>query len=172
VRKATLLTLLVALLVALTASMAMALNTINCPNRAGNVCVGTDGNDVMKGTGKADDMKGRAGNDTLRSFGAGDTLHGNIDNDTLYGHNGGDTVAGDTGNDRLYGRGGNDELFGGRDGDPDRIFCGNGSDRATIAVGDLVQTQSGDLVPVLTTTVEADLELLTTCERINIVVLQ
>ncbi len=39
-------------------------------------------------------------------------------------------------------------------------------------IGDLVQTEAGDLAPVLATTVENALELITTRERITIKLLQ
>ena len=109
---------------------------------------------------------------TLRGFGRGDDLHGGIDDDRLFGQAGNDTLGGDEGADLLSGKGGNDTLNGGRDGDPDEFYCGSGTDTATVEVGDLVQTQAGGLTPVLASTVEADLEAITTCENIRINLLQ
>jgi hypothetical protein len=172
VRRITVLAVLTSLLLALTAGVAVALNSIECPNRAGGTCVGTDRADDMRGTPNADEMFGRAGNDRQRGFRGADDLNGGIGNDNLFGERGGDTIAGNPGADMLSGKGGNDRLNGGRDGDPDEFYCGPGTDSATIEVGDLVQTQSGDLTPVLATTVEADLEAITTCERITIKLLQ
>ena len=149
----------------------------DCPNRAGGKCVGTDRSDSLEGTKQADRISGLAGNDTVRGLGGGDVVNGNVGNDTLYGQEGGDTLKGDTlkgdtGRDTLVGREGNDALSAGRDLNPDTVSCGPGTDSASVSLGDLVQTESGDLVPVLATTVEADLELLTTCESISIIILQ
>lgn len=149
-----------------------ALNSIDCPNRADGTCVGTDGSDSMEGTNLSDKISGLNGNDTIRALGRGDFVHGNVGNDTLYGQEGGDTLKGDTGTDTLVGREGNDALSAGRDLNPDVVSCGPGTDSASVSVGDLVQTESGDEVRVLATTVESDLELATTCETINIIIVQ
>ena len=173
-RKASLLTGMAALLLVLAAGAALAVerNVIDCPNREGDSCVGTFGADDMRGTAKADEMAARAGNDILRGFRGGDDLSGDSGKDTLFGIQGADTLKGNTGPDLLYGQAGDDRLFGGRDGDPDEFYCGLGTDSAVVEVGDLVQTKAGGLEPVLATTVENDLELITTCERITIKLLQ
>lgn len=162
---------LATLLSALTAGVAYAAS-IDCPNRANGACVGTDKADDIEGTKQEDRISGLAGSDTIRGLGRADFIHGNVGKDTLYGQGGGDTLKGDTEADTLIGREGNDRLFAGRDLNPDVLSCGPGTDSATVSLGDLVQTEAGDLVPVLATTVEADLELLTTCENVNIIILQ
>ena len=173
-KRTTLFAVLLTLLLALTAGAAWAVerNVIHCPNRANGTCVGTFNPDDMRGTAGADEMAARAGSDILRGFSGGDDLSGDSGKDFLYGIRNGDTIKGNTGADLLYGQGGDDRLFGGRDGDPDEFYCGPGSDSAVMEVGDLVQTKAGGLTPVLATTVENDLELITTCERITINLLQ
>jgi hypothetical protein len=171
-KRATLLAVLMALTVALSAGVALALNDIDCPNRSGNRCLGTNGNDLMTGTKNADEISGRLGNDTIRGQQSGDRLGGDIGKDTLYGKVGGDNIKGGPGADYLDGGAGNDRLAGGADGDPDEFYCDKGTDTAVIEVGDLVQSKAGGLVPVLASTVEADLEAVTTCERISINLLQ
>jgi len=146
--------------------------TIDCPNRPDGSCIGTDGSDNMRGTPRADEMRGHFGHDTLRGFRGDDDLFGGIGDDTLFAGKRADKLSGGPGVDKLYGRAGNDRLGGGQDGDPDEFYCGPGTDHAIIEVGDLVATQAGDLVPVLTDTSENDLEAVTTCERITINILQ
>ncbi len=150
----------------------LALNSIDCPNRSGNLCVGTDRGDDMEGTVEADDMRGRAGGDTLRAFAGNDKLAGNVGNDVLIGFRGGDRISGGPGTDLLSGRQGNDRLIGGSDGDPDEFFCGPGEDTAIVELGDLVQSEDDGLVEVTLQTTANDLELITTCENIRIRLLQ
>lgn len=156
----------------LASGVALALNTIDCPNRPDGSCVGTDRADSMNGRAVADEMHGHPGGDTLRGQSGPDRLFGDIGNDTIYGQRGNDFLGGGPGADYLDGRSGNDTLNGGRDGDPDEFYCGPGTDSATVEIGDLVQTQNGDLVPVVAGTIEADLEAITTCEQITIKLLQ
>src|SRR5215207_7422530 len=65
--------------------------TISCPNREGNLCVGTEQGDTMTGTNRADDMRGRGGPDKMRARGGNDRLIGGSGNDTLNGAGGDDT---------------------------------------------------------------------------------
>ncbi len=154
-KRVTLLTLLVALMVALSAGVAVAaLNEVDCPNRPDNTCVGTVDNDLMLGTRKDDVMRGKLGNDDI------------------IGKKGEDTIAGGTGTDLLHGGGANDRLVGSQDGDPDEFYCDSGTDSATVELGDLIQTKEDGLVKVTVLSVESDLELITTCERITIKLLQ
>jgi hypothetical protein len=45
--------------------------SISCPNRTGNLCVGTDNKDTMTGTdGRTDDMRAKGGADEVRGRGA------------------------------------------------------------------------------------------------------
>jgi hypothetical protein len=168
-KRATLLAVLMALTVALSAGVALALNDIDCPNRSGNQCLGTNGNDLMTGTRNADDIGGRLGNDTIRGQQSGDRLGGDIGNDTVYGKVGGDNIQGGSGADYLDGGEGNDRLAGGADGDPDEFYCDKGFDTAVVELGDFIQSKPpGDLVKVVLHSSEAVLQKVTTCERIRI----
>lgn len=60
---------------------------------------GSDGNDILSGTLRQDEIIGRAGDDQL---------FGGADNDELYGGRGMDMLAGGIGNDELTGGPGND----------------------------------------------------------------
>jgi Ca2+-binding RTX toxin-like protein len=73
---------------------------------------GTEGDDVLVGTGFGDIIDGLAGDDTLEGRGRGDTLYGGLGNDTLDGGAGDDYLVGGEGSDTYrFGRGdGRDEL--------------------------------------------------------------
>jgi Ca2+-binding RTX toxin-like protein len=89
--------------------------TIDCPNRGGNLCVGTNDRDVMYGTDIADELRGRGGPDSIA---------GDAGNDKLYGGDGQDFFQGGKGNDTLVGGLAYDDLRGGT-GD-DRFDAGPG----------------------------------------------
>ena len=93
---------------------------------------GTNGNDTLNGTTRADVLDlldgrdtgyGAGGNDTLKGGNGDDTLFGGTGSDLLLGGRGDDTIfannrgAGDEGNNRIYGQVGNDTLIGGGLGD-------------------------------------------------------
>ena len=82
--------------------------TISCPNRDGNLCVGTDNRDTMTGRASADDMRARGGNDALNARGGNDKLDGGLGNDSLVESAGNDTYrfANGWGVDSLDGVGG------------------------------------------------------------------
>ena len=82
--------------------------TISCPNRTGNVCVGTNKKDNMIGRNRADDMHARGGHDALRARGGNDRLDGGSGNDSLLAQGGSDQVDGGVGDDSLGGAGGNE----------------------------------------------------------------
>lgn len=69
----------------------------------GLIIIGTNGQNLIRGSAYNDIICGRGGNDVIKS-GAGD--------DTLYGDNGKDLLIGETGNDTLYGGRGGDRLYG------------------------------------------------------------
>ncbi|MEK1888404.1 MAG: cadherin-like domain-containing protein [Phyllobacterium sp.] len=103
--------------------------------------IGTTGDDVLLGTGCADDIDGRDGNDNIDSRGGNDTINGgNGDdhivagsgNDLIFAGAGDDIVLAGLGDDQIFGGSGNDRLFGeeGRD----TIFGESGDD--TISGGD------------------------------------
>ena len=58
-----------ALAVLLVCGVALAA-TIQCPNRAGNLCVGTTGDDTLLGTNNSDEIRGRAGHNVIDGLGA------------------------------------------------------------------------------------------------------
>jgi serralysin len=92
--------------------------SISCPNRSGNLCVGTDNKDTMTGMDdRADDMRGKGRGDEMKGRGGGDTVLGQDGPDTLSGGPGKDTLGGGPGKDTLTGAEGPDALEGGSDDD-------------------------------------------------------
>jgi Ca2+-binding RTX toxin-like protein len=111
-RRALGISLLVALLLGLGAAAPAVLAAINC---TGFDCVGTDGNDTMKGSILADRVYGFGGDDTISGLGANDVLYGDDQTDPAL--DGADRIFGGSGNDTLTGFGGADLLVGGRGND-------------------------------------------------------
>ncbi len=97
-------------------------NGPKCHGRTPDI-VGTDGNDVLRGTperdviygGKGDDeIFGSLGNDLLCGGPGDDVIHGGRGNDEVYGEGGTDRVIGDLGDDKVTGGPGEyDEVAGG-----------------------------------------------------------
>ena len=87
----------------------------------GQVCLGGDGDDTIRGLG---------GNDSI-SHGYGD--------DVVYGGDGDDDVFPDSGNDVIYGGPGNDKLDSGDDGG-DKLYCGAGRDKYIADKNDYVDS--------------------------------
>lgn len=87
---------------------------------------GSQGNDIINGTGGANDLEGERGNDEIRGRGGNDVLEGERGNDNLMGNNGNDRLLGGAGNDRLSGGFDNDLLNGGAGAD--LLIGGRGSD--------------------------------------------
>jgi hypothetical protein len=50
--------------------------TISCPNKSGNLCVGTINRDTMTGRDRADTMRGKAGGDKMSGLGGADEMLG------------------------------------------------------------------------------------------------
>lgn len=88
--------------------------------------VGTQGNDVRKGTPRRDVIVGLGGNDKLSGLAGNDLICGGKGNDTLKGGSGRDTLSGQKGNDRLYGHKGDDRISG--DAGRDTLMGGPGRD--------------------------------------------
>ncbi len=86
---------------------------------------GTEGIDVLAGTGVDDQINGFGGNDELTGNGGNDIIDAGLGDDTAYGNFGTDT---------LYGRDGKDTLFGGQGGDI--LDGGLGVDRMVGEQGD------------------------------------
>ena len=141
-----------ALAVLVVCGVAWAAN-IQCPNRAGNLCVGTTGDDTLTGTANSDEILGRDGGDLIKGRGAKDQLSGELGNDEIRAGGGADDVFGNRGNETIdaggtpqpgiIGGGGPDALNGGagddfimaaNDGSVDNISCGASSGQG----GDIV----------------------------------
>jgi Ca2+-binding RTX toxin-like protein len=149
-----------ALLLVLSAGVALAhLNHINCdPDRA--KCQGTDERDHISGSnsgdniyadrddgdnnGRADVVEADAGDDIVRGQEGNDELGGGEDDDTLYGNIGDDEIFdrfafGPDDEDTVYGASGDDEIDV-LDGDGDDVVsCGTGRDRVWADPGDDVK---------------------------------
>jgi Ca2+-binding RTX toxin-like protein len=117
--RTTTVTLVAAVLLALTAGAALAA-TIDCSTAAGGDerydCWGTPDDDTLNGKPGPDDMVGYGGNDTLNGF-AGDDKINALEPKGSNGVMGKDTVLGGPGNDTIAAN----------DGVKDRIRCGKGS---------------------------------------------
>jgi hypothetical protein len=83
---------------------------------------------VLRGTQKADRLVGTARGEKMFGFRGDDWLRGLGGNDTIVGGPGRDTLSGGPGND----------LVVARDGERDRVFCGQGRDRAVVDAKDSV----------------------------------
>lgn len=148
-RRATLLTMVAALMLALTAGVAVA-----------KVIDGTKGNDKLVGTSRADTLNGFAGNDKLYGKGGNDTLKGYIGDDpVLRGAAGDDTILGGIGSDRSFGDAGDDTIRTVGDTQVDFVNCGADVDFAEVSGNDVVD---GTAASALTTTT------LTSCEQITV----
>src|SRR5215213_6993925 len=125
--RTTTVTLVAAVLLALTAAAALAatIDPITCPTPGQNSnydCVGTTAGDTMNGTPGPDHMVGKAGNDTLKGNDGDDKIdalnYDYYDTGTKTEDIGEDTVSGGPGNDTIAA---NDGIKG------DAINCGPGS---------------------------------------------
>lgn len=111
-RRALVLVALMAGALVVTCGVALAATT-SCPNRDGNLCVGTNNKDTMTGRdGRSDEMKGRGGPDEMKGRGGADVMLGQLGRDTLSGQQGPDRLTGGAGGDTLEGAEGNDILAG------------------------------------------------------------
>ncbi len=111
--------------------------TIECPNRSGNLCVGTKKADTMTGTDSADDMTGRKGKDRMFALGGNDTISGGPSRDVVRGGLGNDKISGDTGSDRLFGDEGSDTIHTAGEFS-DEVDCGPDTDSAFVDRSDRV----------------------------------
>jgi Ca2+-binding RTX toxin-like protein len=157
-RRASLLTLTVALVLVLATGVALAA-TIK----------GTDGDDFLRGTNGADNIGARAGNDEVRARAGNDQVFGGTNSDTLYGMEDNDLIVGGRGNDRLDGGTGNDTLKSHFDGQADNLTCNQGSrDVAYLEVNDIVDgNKAGDLVA---TAIDNTVTPVTSCETLKVYV--
>ena len=72
----------------------------------------TNGDDVLVGTARHDDISGKKGNDQISGLAGNDKLKGDKGNDVLDGGVGNDKLTGGKGDDTLLGGAGNDVLYG------------------------------------------------------------
>jgi dipeptidyl aminopeptidase/acylaminoacyl peptidase len=102
---------------------------------------GTDGPDTLTSSNSVFQIvMGLGGDDTIVGRGAayvGDALDGGEGNDTLNGSRWPDRLTGGAGRDILRGGPGSDVLLA-RDGEPDLVDCGKGTDKAYVDRFDLV----------------------------------
>ena len=115
-------------------------------NGSGDCTTVADTVECPQGSSLAVDLG--AGNDVFRTSGvsAPVSVAGGADNDALGGGGGNDVLAGGPGNDTLNGGGGVDDYFGetgddvieARDGHPERISCGAGTDEARNDFADII----------------------------------
>jgi len=97
--------------------------------------IGTEGNDTIVGTYKADvilalggddTIVGNSGSDTICGGEGNDTIEGNSQSDIIFGGPGNDKIRGNSDADVIYGGPGNDVLWG--DSQSDTIYGGPGND--------------------------------------------
>ena len=94
-----------ALMVVLTASVALALNQIDCNSFEQNPLT-----PECHGTPQSDSIDGRNANDIIYAKGDIDYVAARSGNDAVYGGPGADSASGDEGDDQMYGAGGADYL--------------------------------------------------------------
>ena len=101
-----------------------------------NNIIGNNNNNLLQGTGQADEIEGLGGNDTLNGFNGRDSLLGGNGTDSLLGSEGADSLEGGNGDDTIKGGEDNDRIKGdldndsleGNDGD-DTLYGNLGNDR-------------------------------------------
>jgi len=107
---------------------------------------GTDGNDAIYGTDRADILNGAAGDDSL---------YGYAGNDILLGGNGNDVLYGSTGNNLMSSGAGDDTVAGGADNE--FFVGGSGNDTIDTSTGyDVVAFNRGDGQDVINASVGSD----------------
>lgn len=96
----------------------------------------SDGDDVMGGSWRNDNLWGGTGNDTLYGYDGDDRLYGEEGNDELQGGAGNDVLDGGAGNDFLFGQAGNDIMNGGDGDDVMMGFTASNESKQTLAPGE------------------------------------
>jgi Ca2+-binding RTX toxin-like protein len=97
--------------------------------------VGTDGDDNIVGTEKADVIWAGPGDDTIHGGLGNDIVCGGAGDDLIHGGRGNDWLLGEAGTDRLFGDLGDDHVGGGS-GDEDEVSGGLGIDTVSGGPGD------------------------------------
>ena len=98
---------------------------------------GTEGNDNLNGSFKAEKMYGYAGNDNISGLAGDDSIYGGDGDDTIYGNEGSNLLDGGSGNDTIRGEdyiAGNDTIIGGTGNDT--LEGGAGDDLYLFNLGD------------------------------------
>lgn len=110
---------------------------------AGRAVRGLGGDDIINGSGDAEDINGNLGNDVIDGRGGDDNLRGGQQNDFLTGSDGNDLVNGNLGDDNVSGNAGDDIVRGGQgsdglngDGGNDFLYGDLGQDFLTGGTGD------------------------------------
>ncbi|MBI4783484.1 MAG: hemolysin-type calcium-binding protein [Oscillatoriophycideae cyanobacterium NC_groundwater_1537_Pr4_S-0.65um_50_18] len=118
--------------------------------------LGTEGDDLLKGSNKVDKVKGGSGNDKIWGQKGNDNLLGDVGDDVLMGDVGNDSADGGVGNDKLFGGQGKDVLMGGEGNDlldggqgKDLLYGGLGNDTLLGGNGnDLLVGAQAQVTPV------------------------
>lgn len=105
-----------------------------CHGRQAEI-VGTDGNDVLRGTPERDVIFGGGGEDEITGSLGNDLLCGGLGDDTIHGGRGNDEVDGGAGTDRVIGDLGDDKIMGGT-GNSDEVAGSLGIDMINGGPGD------------------------------------
>lgn len=159
-KRATLLTVVMALVVALSASAAMA--AVLEGNNQDNTIRGTADDDIIYGNGGDDELFGGDGDDRVFGGDGNDYLSGSFGVDFLRGNDGNDTILGGPQADRAEGSTGTDSLSLAGDGGNDEAFCGEDSSNTD---RDVARVDSNDAVDgVLANTLVSS--AVTSCEII------
>jgi len=95
----------------------------------GDTLLGDAGANSLNGLSGGDIIRGRGENDVLRGGRGADQITGGGRNDELFGGHEADTLTGGAGTDLLFGGRGGDAFYT-RDGEPDTVDGGDGSDDA------------------------------------------
>ena len=124
-RRGVLLLTSIVVMVVVGAGVALAAS-ITC---SGGNCLGTNGSDVITGTGQTDYITAASGSDLVNAKGGADEVYGDRGNDTLNGQGGNDYVEAGRGENVARGNGGNFDVVNVVDGDGnDFASGGDGTD--------------------------------------------
>jgi hypothetical protein len=97
---------------------------------------GTNGGNELKGTNRADKIRGLGGQDYINGRAAADELYGARGKDKVRGQRGGDYINGGRDTDKLFGDRGNDTMKA-KDGFKDYVNCGAGANDKAYVDADL-----------------------------------
>jgi Ca2+-binding RTX toxin-like protein len=98
--------------------------------------LGGNGDDLVGGSTRADNIWGGIGNDSLLGYAGNDNLYGEDGVDQIQGQEGNDLLDGGIGNDTLFGQVGNDVLNGGAGDDTLVGFTASNEAKQTLNAGE------------------------------------